>query len=103
MGMRELNLGRCKMDIKLITYLDTDTSIDWWNGNRKRLNEVIERFNKWQTDYRFDQWEMKVVKAMIVSCRKYGEKNNFSDWQFEILDEIEEFIKEYKSDTDDIQ
>ena len=82
--------------IKLIEPVRTDTNIDWWNDNRIRLNEAIAVFNNWQTEHKFDDFEKEVLKAKINLCREFGNNNDFSEWQFKMLDEMEEFIKEYE-------
>ncbi|TPG68634.1 hypothetical protein EEL31_08945 [Brevibacillus laterosporus] len=72
--------------------IELDTGISWWDTNRKRLNEVITCFNDWQTVHRFDNFEREVVIARISSCRKYGAYNSFSKWQYELLDEMENWV-----------
>lgn len=83
--------------IYIIEKLDVDTGILWWNGNRQKLNEVIDMFNKWQTEYQFDEFEAEVVLAKINITRKYGFVNDFADWQYELLAEMEEHIVKIKS------
>jgi hypothetical protein len=29
---------------------------------------------------------------MIVTCREYGDKHEFSDWQYDILNEMDNFL-----------
>ncbi|WP_336761529.1 hypothetical protein [Paenibacillus sp. USHLN196] len=88
------------MNFKLIEELDTDTDIDWWNSNRERVNLVIRSFNDWQTTHRFDDWEGKVVIAKAEACERYGERYDFSSWQFEILDDIKEFVRSSIADSE---
>ncbi|PYE51597.1 hypothetical protein HUB98_06160 [Paenibacillus barcinonensis] len=88
------------MIFKLIEELDTDTDIDWWNSNRERVNTVIRVFNDWQTIHRFDQWEGKVVIAKAEACERYGEQYDFSRWQYEILGEIKEFVRNNIDDSE---
>lgn len=86
------------MRIEYIEELDTNTGISWWDENRRRLNSVIQCFNNWQIKYRFDEFEKEVVIARIKALRKYSEERDdrsFSDWQYEILDKMEEFIVEF--------
>jgi hypothetical protein len=84
--------------IKLIEPVRTDTNIDWWNDNRIRLNEVIAVFNNWQTEHKFGDFEKEVLKAKINLCREFGNNNDFSEWQFKMLDEMESFVKEYEKE-----
>jgi hypothetical protein len=86
------DLSGGNMNIKLIEELDINTDIEWWNNNRKRLNKVIYAFNEWQTIHKFDKFEKEVVIARVKACREYGEEHEFSNWQFEILDDIENWI-----------
>ncbi|PZT57460.1 hypothetical protein [Paenibacillus silvae] len=88
------------MNFKLIEELDTDTDIDWWNSNRERVNAVIRAFNDWQTIHRFDQWEGKVTIAKAEACERYGESHDFSGWQYEILEEIKEFVRNNIDDSE---
>jgi len=85
------------MDIKLIERLDINTGINWWNTNREKINEVIDVFHDWQIKNKYDSFEMKVLQARIDLCREYGKSHSFSEWQYEILDTIEEYINEYKN------
>lgn len=82
--------------IKLMELVNANTDIDWWDRNRERLNEVITLFNDWQIKHRFDAWEKEILVAKLKLCREFGENNTFSDWQFEILDDMETFIKEHE-------
>jgi hypothetical protein len=86
-----------RIKIKLIEPLETNTDVTWWNINRKRINKVIKLFNEWQTIHKFDDFEAKVVKAHIVSCRKLGSKEWFSSWRFDLLNEMDNFITEYET------
>lgn len=81
--------------IKLMEMVDQNTGISWWDVNRKRLNEVMTAFNEWQVKHRFDSFELEVLTARLKLCREFGDDNNFSDWQYALLDEMEEFISEY--------
>ena len=87
------------MRIEYIEELDEDTNIGWWNTNRKKLNSVIQIFNDWQIKHRFDEFEKEVLIARIKACRKYGDNNDFSDWQYEILDDMEKFIVEVEMEN----
>ena len=80
------------MEIKLIEELDTDTAISWWNTNRKKINSVIQHFNDWQIKHQFEDFEKQILIARIKACREYGQENDFSDWQYEIMDNMEKFI-----------
>ena len=86
------------MEIKLMETLETDTGIIWWDRNRNRVNEVINAFNDWQLIHRFNEFEKEVIKAKIKLCYKFGEENNFSDWQFELLDEMKQFITYFEEE-----
>lgn len=89
---------------KIIDLLETDTNVSWWDENRSRINRVIKEFNNFQLEYQFDEYRAKIVKAKIKLCREYGKENNFDDWQYEILDKMEEFLRYYISeDEDDFQ
>lgn len=79
--------------IKLIELLDEDTGINWWDVNRKRVNEVITLFNNLQFNPHFSDWDKLTVQAKLDLCREFGKNHDFGDWQFEILDEIEEVLK----------
>jgi hypothetical protein len=79
--------------INLMELLETDTSVDWWNSNRQKLNEVITSYNDWQTIRRFDDEEKENLKTKIKLCREFGNKNHFSKWQYEILDDMESFVE----------
>lgn len=87
------------MRIEYIEELDEDTNIGWWNTNRKKLNSVIQIFNDWQIKHRFEEFEKEVLIARIKTCRKYGDNNDFSDWQYEILDDMEKFIAEFEMEN----
>jgi len=76
----------------LLEEIEVNTNIDWWNRNREKLNNVIRKYNNWQTIDKFDEHEKDVVLAMIDSCRRFGEDNEFSDWQFDILIDMKKFI-----------
>lgn len=77
-------------EIKYIELLDIDTTeVDWWKRNRERLNELIVLFNTWQVEHKFDEHYKEAVKARIKSLRVYGSENSFSDWQFDLLSEME--------------
>ena len=78
--------------IYLIEEVEVNTNIDWWNVNREKLNNVIRKFNKWQTVDKFDEYEKDVVLAMIDSCRRIEGDRDFSDWQYDILNDMENFI-----------
>jgi hypothetical protein len=82
--------------IYLMEETEPNTEISWWNTNREKLNSVIRSFNDWQIVHRFDDFQREVVKAKIDSCRRWGHNNEFSDWQFDELREMEEFIQEYE-------
>lgn len=86
--------------IKLMELVDADTGISWWDRNRERLNETITLFNDWQTKHRFATWEKEILKANINLCRAFGEAKKFSDWHFEILNDMETFIKEHEIRTE---
>ncbi|WP_124115421.1 hypothetical protein [Paenibacillus xylanexedens] len=88
------------MNFKLIEELDTDTGIDWWNSNRERVNVVIRSFNDWQITHRFDEWEGRVVIAKAEACERYGESNDFSCWQYEILSDIKDFVRSNIDDSE---
>ena len=81
-----------KRKMYLIEEVEINTDIDWWNVNRKKLNNVIRKFNKWQTVDKFDEYEKDVVLAMIDSCRRIEGDRDFSDWQYDILNDMENFI-----------
>jgi hypothetical protein len=81
--------------VKIMELLNADTDISWWNANRARLNEVITSFNEWQTKHRFSSFQKKVLEEKIRLCREFGDQNDFSDWQYDILDKMESFIKTY--------
>ena len=49
--------------IKLLPFWSEDTPIAWQLAGRKSLNEVIRRFNDWQTTLRFDPLEAEVALA----------------------------------------
>lgn len=80
------------MKLHIIEELEVNTGIDWWDENRRRINKVISEFNNWQTKSRFDEFEKQVVLARIEACRKYGNEHDFSDWQYDLLNEMETFI-----------
>lgn len=80
--------------VYLIEELDVDTGIDWWDGNRRKLNSVIKMFNEWQTIHKFDEFEKEVVLAKINAVRKWGcGYNSFSDWELDLLNEMENYIE----------
>lgn len=85
--------------IKIIEELEVDTDIEWWNENRKRINVIIRMFNEWQTKHRFDSYEKKVLEAHIKSLRRSHRENDgyheFSDWQIDIIDEIENWVNNH--------
>ena len=85
----------------LMELLPLNTNIDWWDENRRRINKVIQKFNDWQTEDRLDSYEKDVLLAMIEACRKYGESNHFSDWQFETLDEMKEWVNEIREEVEE--
>jgi len=87
------------MRIEYIEELDTDTGIGWWDTNRIKINSVIQIFNDWQVKHKFDEFEKEVLIARIKACRKYGDNNDFSDWQYEILDDMEKFIVEVEMEN----
>lgn len=107
---REINIDECEeiilsmfncsnneyedRELKLIEKADENTSISWWNENRKKINSIIDMFNDWQTVYRFNSFRKKIVLARIDSLRKENEesKYEFSDWQLNLLTEMEEFL-----------
>jgi len=76
----------------LIDEIEVDTNINWWNENRRKLNKVIRKFNNWQTVDKFDEYEKDVVLAMIDTCRRDGGDKSFSEWQYDILNDMEKFI-----------
>jgi hypothetical protein len=78
-------------DIKLIQLLAENTNIVWWNENRKLLNSIIQKYNDWQTIHKFDDWQKNVIKAEI-KLQRSNPNNEFSDWRFGILDEMESHI-----------
>ncbi|NUJ17429.1 hypothetical protein FKN04_12670 [Bacillus glycinifermentans] len=84
-------------NIKLIEELDTNTNIEWWNDNRKRINQVIKLFNDWQIEHRQDSYFGHLVLAKVNTLREWNKDegdSGFNDWQLEILDEIEQHVKE---------
>jgi len=51
---------------KLFEELDVPTGIDWWDRNRRKINEVIISCNDWQTKYKFDDFQRDVVLENIM-------------------------------------
>lgn len=86
--------------LHLIELAPVNTSIDWWNQNRKRINKVIQKFNDWQTEDRLDVYEKDVLLAMIEACKKYGYNHDFSDWQYETLNEMKEWVDKLSGKED---
>jgi hypothetical protein len=83
-------------NIKLFEELDTDTNIGWWNFNREKVNEAIRLCNDWQINHRQDRYYATLVLAKIQSIRIWNKdrcNDDLSDWQLEILDEIEKHVK----------
>jgi hypothetical protein len=75
--------------IEFIEEVSEDTSIGWWNENRRRLNEAIKWYNEYVEN---KNRSAELVLAKVHQIRKFGETNEFSRWQFDILDEIESKI-----------
>lgn len=86
-----------KMAVKL-ELVELMPPTDRANNNRERINDIIRMFNEIQTMYKFDAYKLRYVKATIELCKRYGKINNFSDLQFEILDKMYEFIKDYENE-----
>ena len=80
-------------EIKYIYELETNESIEWWNHNRSKINEVIKLFNEWQTEHDFDRKHKKILLARVEALKEYGKENSFSEWQFEKIKEMEDHIK----------
>ncbi len=88
------------MKLHLINSVDENTGISWWDENRKKLNELIRDFNDWQIVHRFDMWQLKVLEAKIDMVKKYHDEAGdgcFSDWQLDIIKEMEDHIGDIKS------
>lgn len=85
------------LKFKLFEESDTNTGIDWWNKNREKINVVVRLVNKWQLEEAYDERKGVGILAEIEYIRKkhprYDDKE-LSDWQYDILDEIESFVKE---------
>ena len=83
-----------KYNIKLMEELDIDTPIEWWNENRRKINEVIRMFNEWQIDHRQDEYNAELVLAKVKSLRDWNKSGNkeFNDWQIDILDNVENHV-----------
>ena len=80
--------------IKFVDYWDEATKIGWWNKGRKRLNKVIRKFNKWQTDKAFDYtYGCKVLRHIEAEKQGIGARDGGSDY-FKLLDEMERFVKD---------
>ena len=79
--------------IKFLEKSNENTSIGWYNINRNKVNLVIDKFHEWQLVDKFDAFQKEVLLGMIMFTRKFGEEQDFSKWQFDILNEIEEHIK----------
>ena len=80
-------------EIKYLYELDADKSIKWWNDNRAKINDVIRLFNEWQIEHTFDEKQKKILLARIEVLKEYGNEHSFSEWQFEMIDEMEAHIK----------
>lgn len=90
-------------NIKLFEEIDTDTNISWWNENREKVNTAIKMCNDWQINHRQDRYFAELTLAKINSIRVWNNDrgdSELSDWQVEILDEIEEHIKSVLSDNE---
>lgn len=86
------------MNIKYLNELETDTTINWWNSNRIKINDVIKIFNEWQTEHDFSEKHKKILLARIEALKEYGKDHSFSEWQFIIINEMEEHIKKVESE-----
>lgn len=82
-------------NIKLFEEIDANTSIEWWNENRTKVNEVIRMCNNWAIYHRQDRYYAELVLAKIESIRKWnkdrGDKH-LSDWQLKILADIKSHV-----------
>jgi hypothetical protein len=84
-------------NIKLFEELETDTNIGWWNYHREKVNEAIRMVNNWQINHKQDRYEAELVIAKVNSIRRWSKEEcdeKLSGWQLEILDEIENHVKE---------
>lgn len=84
--------------ILLLEKDEPNTNIEWWNVNRRKLNEVIHAFNQWQING-FSTHGRAVVEAMVERCEKYGEENDFHQRQFDTLAQIRKHLQ----DTVDVE
>jgi hypothetical protein len=90
-------------NIKLFETIKEDTGISWWDENRRKINEVIKMCNDWQIEHRQDRYYAELTLARINSIKAWSsdqDNRELSGWQIEILDEIEEHIREVLSDND---
>lgn len=88
------------MKLHLINNVDENTGISWWDENRKKLNELIRDFNDWQIVHRFDMWQLKILEAKIDMVKRYSDEAgdaSFSEWQLDIIKEIEDHIRYIKN------
>jgi hypothetical protein len=81
--------------MELMLDVSDTTGISWWDENRRRLNEAIRTYNV------YIEGLLKGIAvtpyyplAKVEQIRKYGKANEFSGWQFDVLDEIERRLKE---------
>ena len=75
--------------MKFIPEVSESTDILWWNENRKRLNEAIRWYNEYVENR---NRPAEAVLAKIEQIREYGTKNEFTDWQFDILDDLRNML-----------
>jgi hypothetical protein len=78
--------------MKIIEELDVNTPIDWWNDNRSKLNAVIRLFDAYQLVQ--NQNMQAVLLAKIISVREWGKSHNFSEWQYNLLNDMEQCVLE---------
>lgn len=69
--------------MRLIEELDENVSVKWWKENRKKINLVIRKYNAW----------VKEGSNILQDIEKLKKNSSFSDWQFDIISEMEEVIK----------
>ncbi len=77
--------------VKFIEEVSEQTGISWWDENRRKLNEAIRWYNEFIGTHNRSS---EMVLAKVDQIRRYGESNDFSDWQYDILNEIESKVKE---------
>jgi hypothetical protein len=72
--------------MRFIEELSETTGISWWDENRKRINEAIQWYNEFVEN---GTRSPELIIAKVDQIRRFGQKNEFSRWQFDILNDIE--------------